>query len=152
MKISPLVAAICTAALLAAPAGYAQETPSSATQADLGPMPMPDAVATDGPADNPAIPSKVIQATVTGYASGADGGAVGSLTASGVRTHWGTVAADWRLYPFGTRLQIESFPNVIFVVEDTGGSVRGNIVDIWFPDLSIAEGFGTKSLKLTVLQ
>jgi 3D (Asp-Asp-Asp) domain-containing protein len=74
------------------------------------------------------------------------------MTASGVRTHWGTVAADWHVYPLGTRLQIEGFPNVIFVVEDTGGGVRGNIFDVWFPDLSTAVAFGTKSLKVTVLQ
>ncbi len=156
MKISCLVAAVVTAVFLAAPAVYAQETPSTATQTDAGPVQtLPDAVtstSTDGATDSPAIPLKVVQAIVTGYANGADGGAVGSMTASGVRTHWGTVAADWRLYPLGTRLEIEGFPNVIFVVEDSGGGVRGNIFDVWFPDLSTAVGFGTKSLKVTVLQ
>jgi 3D (Asp-Asp-Asp) domain-containing protein len=113
---------------------------------------MPDVLSPDAPADVTVIPAKVVQAIVTGYANGADGGAVGSMTSSGIRTHWGTVAADWRLYPFGTRLQIEGFPNVIFVVEDTGGGVRGNIFDIWFPDLATAVAFGTRSLKVTVIQ
>jgi 3D (Asp-Asp-Asp) domain-containing protein len=154
LKISRFVAAVVTAAFLAAPRVSAQETPSTTTQADAAAVQAPQdaAPATDGATDSPAIPAKVIQATVTGYANGADGGAVGSMTASGGRTHWGTVAADWRLYPLGTRLQIEGFPNVIFTVEDSGGGVRGNIFDIWFPDLSTAVGFGTKSLKVTVLQ
>jgi 3D (Asp-Asp-Asp) domain-containing protein len=94
---------------------------------------------------------EVIQATVTGYATGGDGGGIGSVTATGVTTHWGTVAADWRLYPPGTRLQIEGFPNDVFTVEDSGGAVRGNVFDIWFPDLATAVAFGTKSLRVTVL-
>ena len=73
------------------------------------------------------------------------------MTASGVQTHWGTVAADWRLYPLGTKLQIEGFPNDIFTVEDSGSAVRGNVFDVWFPDLASAVAFGTKSLRVTVL-
>ena len=94
---------------------------------------------------------QTLLATVTGYATGSDGGAVGATTATGTATHWGTVAADWRLYPPGTRLQIEGFPNDVFTVEDSGGSVRGNVFDIWFPDQATAEAFGTKSLHVTVL-
>jgi 3D (Asp-Asp-Asp) domain-containing protein len=131
---------------------YAQETPGTSTQTDAGAVQTPDVVTPDGQTDSPVTAAKVVQATVTGYANGADGGAVGSMTASGARTHWGSVAADWRLYPLGTRLQIEGFPNVIFTVEDSGGGVRGNIFDVWFPDLSTAVAFGTKSLKVTVLQ
>jgi 3D (Asp-Asp-Asp) domain-containing protein len=126
LKISQLGAAVCTVLFFFASAVYGQEDPGTAVQT-------------------------VVQATVTGYANGADGGAVGSMTATGVRTHWGTLAADWRLYPPGTRMQIEGFPDDIFTVEDTGGGVRGNIVDIWFPELATAAAFGTKSLRVTVL-
>jgi 3D (Asp-Asp-Asp) domain-containing protein len=92
-----------------------------------------------------------VQASVSGYAEGADGGAVDSVTATGTFAHWGTVAADWRLYPPGTRLRIEGFPDDVFTVEDTGGAVRGNVFDIWFPDLPRAAAFGTKSLRVTIL-
>jgi len=93
-----------------------------------------------------------VDAIVTGYANGADGGAVGSMTASGTSTHWGTVAADWRLFPQGTRLTIEGFEDVIFTVEDTGSGVRGLIFDIWFEDLSVAQAFGTQRRKVTILR
>ncbi len=126
MKISRLGAAVFTALFFFAHVVYAQEDPGTAAQT-------------------------VVRATVTGYATGADGGAVGTLTATGVSTHWGTLAADWRVYPPGTRMQIEGFPDDIFTVEDTGGGVRGNIVDIWFPELATASAFGTKSLRVTVL-
>ena len=92
-----------------------------------------------------------VDAIVTGYANGADGGAVGTMTASGTSTHWGTVAADWRLFPIGTRLLIEGFEDVTFTVEDTGSGVRGLIFDIWFDDLAAAQAFGTQHRKVTIL-
>lgn len=153
MKISRLAAAVVAALYLGMPTAHAQDAPGTSTQADPTVVVQPaDGGTTDTPQDGSAAAARVIEATVTGYANGADGGAVGNMTASGVHTHWGTVAADWRLYPAGTRLQIEGFPNVTFVVEDTGGSVRGNFFDVWFPDLPTAVAFGTKSLKVTVLQ
>jgi resuscitation-promoting factor RpfB len=139
LTISRFWAAVFTASLLVAPAAHAQEAPTTELPAD--------AAVTEAE----LVGARVIQATVTGYANGADGGAVGTMTASGTRTHWGTVAADWRLYPRGTRLQIEGFPNDVFTVEDTGGAVRGNIFDVWFPDLPTAIAFGTKTLTVTVL-
>src|ERR1700730_14556215 len=125
LNFSLLVAAVITATSLLATPRYAQVVPPSDGQS--------------------------VQATVTGYATGGDGGAIGSMTASGITTHWGTVAADWRLYPLGTRLQIEGFPNDVFTVEDSGSAVRGNVFDIWFPDLATAVAFGTKPVRVTVL-
>jgi 3D (Asp-Asp-Asp) domain-containing protein len=92
-----------------------------------------------------------LEVTVVGYATGGDGGAVGSITASGTQVHWGTVAADWREFPPGTRLRIEGFEDVEFVVEDTGSGVRGKLIDIWFPDLATAQAFGTQRRLVTVL-
>jgi 3D (Asp-Asp-Asp) domain-containing protein len=96
-------------------------------------------------------PSYVFMATVTGYANGADGGAVGTTTATGTRTRWGTVAADWRLFPPGTRLQIEGFGDDVFVVEDTGSGVRGQLIDVWFPDVETAQAFGTQKRLVAIL-
>jgi 3D (Asp-Asp-Asp) domain-containing protein len=127
LKIRRFAAAFLAAALFAAPVAHAQESP---------------------PAGSGSV---VVQAVVTGYATGGDGGAIGTMTASGIPCHWGTVAADWRIYPQGTKLQIEGFPNDVFTVEDTGSAVSGNIFDVWFPDLPTAVAFGTKQLKVTVL-
>jgi peptidoglycan endopeptidase LytF len=88
-------------------------------------------------------------AMVTGYAVGA--GAVSSHTASGTAAHWGTVAADTHLYPFGTRLRIEGLGDTVFVVEDTGSAVRGNVVDVWYPDPASARQLGSKTRQVTVL-
>ncbi len=134
MILSRLVAAALMATSMLASTAYAQDAPTS-----------------DGQHEGGGGTSRVIQASVTGYATGSDGGAIGAMTASGTTTQWGTVAADWRLYPLGTRLQIEGFPNDVFTVEDSGGAVRGDIFDVWFPDLQAAVAFGTRSLRVTIL-
>jgi 3D (Asp-Asp-Asp) domain-containing protein len=104
---------------------------------------------TAAPASAPA--SRTISALVTGYATGGGGGRIGATTASGTRTHWGTVAADLKRYPFGTKMTIEGFEGTVFVVEDTGGAMHGDIFDVWFPDLASAAGFGTQRRKVTIL-
>jgi 3D (Asp-Asp-Asp) domain-containing protein len=141
LQISRLVAAAIAVTSLLAPSAYAEDATGAANPPDTSPG------QTQGAA---TAPPKVVQGTVTGYASGGSGG-IGTMTASGVQTHWGTVAADWRLYPLGTRLQIEGFPSDVFTVEDSGSAVRGNVFDVWFPDPAMAVAFGTKSLRVTVL-
>jgi 3D (Asp-Asp-Asp) domain-containing protein len=86
---------------------------------------------------------------VTGYALGA--GAVSTHTASGTTVHWGTVAADTRLYPFGTRMRIEGLGDTVFVVEDTGSAVRGNVFDVWCPDTATARQLGARTRQVTIL-
>ncbi len=100
-------------------------------------------------ASAPPSGTHVISALVTGYAPGA--GASSSHTASGTTTHWGTVAADTRLYPFGTRLRIQGMGDMVFTVEDTGSAVRGNVFDVWFPDAASARGIGPGTHQVTIL-
>jgi len=83
-------------------------------------------------------------ATITAYTI--QGG-----TATGSRTHWGTVAVDPRVIPLGSRLRIDGFDE-IFVAEDTGGGVRGNWIDIWFPDHMEALRFGIQSRRVTIIE
>jgi 3D (Asp-Asp-Asp) domain-containing protein len=88
-------------------------------------------------------------AMVTGYALGA--GAVSTHTASGTTAHWGTVAADPHVYPFGTRLRIDGLGDTVFTVEDTGSAVRGNVFDVWFPDAASARQLGATIRQVTIL-
>jgi 3D (Asp-Asp-Asp) domain-containing protein len=57
---------------------------------------------------------------------------------------------DPAVIPLGSRLLIEGFDNV-FVAEDTGGGVRGNHIDIFFPDYASAVRFGVQNRTVTVL-
>jgi 3D (Asp-Asp-Asp) domain-containing protein len=73
-------------------------------------------------------------------------------TTTGTTPRWGTVAVDPQVIPLGTRLLIEGFEGTIFVAEDTGGAVRGNLLDIWFDDGTAAGRFGTQTRAVTVLE
>jgi 3D (Asp-Asp-Asp) domain-containing protein len=70
------------------------------------------------------------------------------ITASNKRVRWGFIAMD--KVPFGTKVYIPFFKKV-FVVEDRGGAIRGNRIDIWMPDRKDAIKFGKKKLIVYVL-
>lgn len=70
------------------------------------------------------------------------------LTASGLYTGWGSVAAGQHV-PFGTRLYI---PNYGYgVVQDRGGAVYGNRLDVWLPSCWAAVQWGVRWLEVTWL-
>jgi 3D (Asp-Asp-Asp) domain-containing protein len=73
-------------------------------------------------------------------------------TASGGSVRRGIVAADRRVLPLGTKIQISAGAySGIYTVADTGGAVRGNILDIWVPSCAEANRFGRKTIKVSVL-
>jgi 3D (Asp-Asp-Asp) domain-containing protein len=71
-------------------------------------------------------------------------------TRTGTWTKWGTVAVDPNVVPLGSKLMIEGF-DTVFVAEDTGGGVKGNWVDIWFPSYWEAIQWGVQYRRITVL-
>ncbi len=52
------------------------------------------------------------------------------ITASGARVRPGTIAADTRLFPFGTIMYVPGYGYGI--VEDRGGAIRGHKIDLYF--------------------
>lgn len=69
---------------------------------------------------------------------------------SGVRR--GIVAADPRILPLGTRIQVSAGSySGTYTVADTGGAVRGRILDVWVPSCSEAVRFGRKSVTVSVI-
>ena len=74
----------------------------------------------------------------------------GTRTASGTPVRWGVVAVDPRVVALGSKVLIEGF-DTVFVAEDTGGAVRGNHIDIYFPDRAEAIRFGIQHRTVTVL-
>jgi LysM repeat protein/3D (Asp-Asp-Asp) domain-containing protein len=143
VPIGAAAAPVQTAGPAAPAAPVPQTAPAPAPQRAPAPAPASDA------APAPAASTSAISAMVTGYAVGA--GAVSSRTASGTQTHWGTVAADVRIYPFGTRLRIEGLGDTVFTVEDTGSAVRGNVFDVWYPDAASARRLGATKRQVSIL-
>ena len=126
-----------------------QSAPTRASAPAAAPTPTPRPAPAPAAASAPASGGRVVTAMVTYYWPGA--GASSSRTASGTTTHWGTVAADTRLFPFGTRLRIQGMGDTVFTVEDTGSAVRGNVFDVWYPDAASARGMGPGNRQVTIL-
>ena len=72
-------------------------------------------------------------------------GATGIILQSGVN-----VAADTSIYPMGTVLEIQDFGE--FIVQDRGGSIKGNRIDIYFDNHDEAIDFGVQTVKVRVVK
>lgn len=71
------------------------------------------------------------------------------ITANGNKVRKGIIAADTNVLPFGTKVYIEDLG--IFTVDDTGGDIKGNRIDIYMDNLNEAVKFGRQNKKLIVL-
>lgn len=73
-------------------------------------------------------------------------------TANGGGVRRGIVAADPRVLPLGTRIRlIAGSYTGIYTVTDTGGAVKGRILDIWMPSCVEAVRFGRKTVGVSVV-
>ncbi|WP_430609242.1 3D domain-containing protein [Enterococcus sp. DIV0876] len=59
------------------------------------------------------------------------------------------VAVDPSVIPLGTRLYVEGYGEAI--ASDTGGAIKGNIIDVHFPTNTQAEQWGRRTVKVTIL-
>ncbi len=78
------------------------------------------------------------------------------ITASGRKAEYGCVAVDPRVIPLGTKLYIEcsdgSFIYGHSVAADTGGAIKGNKVDLFFPSHQDALKFGRRAVNVYILE
>ena len=73
-------------------------------------------------------------------------------TASGAMVRRGIVAADPRILPLGTRISISgSSHSGTYLVADTGGVIKGRIIDIWVPTCGEAIAFGRRKMSVTII-
>ncbi|SFX28302.1 3D (Asp-Asp-Asp) domain-containing protein [Thermoactinomyces sp. DSM 45891] len=87
---------------------------------------------------------KMIMAETTAYTS-----KKGAKTASGKVARVGLVAVDPKVIPLGTKLFIEDYG--MAVAADTGGAVKGNIVDVYFNSEAECRKWGRKDKKVYIL-
>lgn len=74
-------------------------------------------------------------------------------TRSGVWVEKGVIAADPRVLPLGTVVQVNAGKySGVYTVHDTGGKIKGNRVDVWMPTNKEARRFGRRNVKLVVLR
>lgn len=68
-------------------------------------------------------------------------------TANGGGVRRGIVAADPRVLPLGSRIFVSAGPwSGNYTVTDTGGAIKGRILDIWVPSCGEAIKFGRRSI------
>jgi len=78
----------------------------------------------------------------------ATGYSIRGTTATGLPTARGVVAVDPSVIPLGTKLSIPGYGEG--VAADTGGAVRGNVIDLWFPSLTEALAWGRRTVTITL--
>lgn len=62
-----------------------------------------------------------------------------------------TIAVDPKIIPLGSKIYIPQF-NTIFIAEDTGGSIKGNKIDIFMSDYKTCMQWGIKNITIYVLE
>ena len=73
-------------------------------------------------------------------------------TATGSSVRRGIVAADPRVLPLGSRVQLDAGAySGTYTVADTGGAVKGRKLDIWMPSCGEAVRFGRRNVKVSRL-
>ena len=77
------------------------------------------------------------------------------ITATGTTVHWGTVAVDPKLIPYGTKMFIVSndgsFVYGLSAAEDCGGSIKGKRVDLYMPTTKQCFSFGVRNCTIYFL-
>ena len=110
-----------------------ESTDGSEPSAPASPSPAPAA-----PADGAGTQMTVL---ATGYS-------LSGTTSTGMPVGWGVVAVDPSVIPLGTRLSIPGYGDG--VAADTGGAVRGNVIDVWFPTRAQALAWGRRTVTITL--
>jgi peptidoglycan DL-endopeptidase CwlO len=110
---------------------------SPASSGSSGSSGSPPAVPTAAPAG----PGTQLTVQSTGYA-------LRGTTATGIPTSWGVVAVDPSVIPLGTRMTVPGYGEG--VAADTGGAVKGLIIDLWFPTREQALAWGRRTVTITL--
>ena len=73
----------------------------------------------------------------------------GNPTATGVWPREGLIAVDPRVIPLGTEVYVEGYGHAI--AADTGGAIKGNIIDVFFPSLQRCIQWGRRPVVIHIL-
>ena len=95
---------------------------------------------------DPAAPAstdggRTITVTATGYA-------MAGRTAAGLRAGWGVAAVDPSVIPLGSHMTVPGYGEA--VAADTGGSIVGATIDLWFPTATQANAWGRRTVTVVV--
>jgi len=132
-RIAAIEARAQTAEQKTAEMSPSTQPPATAVAATVDTAFVSDPIAMSGP--------RTITVSSTGYS-------IRGRTSTGMQTSPGVVAVDPAVIPLGTRLTIPGYGTGI--AADTGGSVHGNVIDLWFPTMQQARAWGRQTVTITI--
>ncbi|WP_421662942.1 LysM peptidoglycan-binding domain-containing protein [Lysinibacillus telephonicus] len=95
--------------------------------------------------------SKVITVEATAYTASCEG--CSGITSTGINLKENpdakVISVDPSVIPLGSKVYVEGYGEAI--AGDTGGSIKGNKIDVFIPSKQDAADFGVKQLKVTIL-
>jgi len=92
---------------------------------------------------------KMIVMSATSYSPDPSENGGSSRTSTGLRIGHGIVAVDPNFIPLGTKLYIEGYGYA--VAGDTGGAIKGNRIDLGHDSRGASNRFGTRKVKVYIL-
>lgn len=98
-----------------------------------------------------SVSGEVMYMEATAYScnEGSIGGGYVTALGQNLQTNPMAVAVDPNVIPLGTRLYVEGYGEAI--ASDTGGAIKGNIIDVHFSDPSQLSAWGRRTVKVTIL-
>ena len=88
---------------------------------------------------------------VTAYCGGSCcNGKWAGQTASGVKPVEGVTCAAGNQYPFGTKIELDGLGT--YIVQDRGGAINGNRIDIFMNNHDAANKFGKRTVTGRVIK
>ncbi|MED4476185.1 3D domain-containing protein, partial [Oceanobacillus caeni] len=94
----------------------------------------------------------VIQATATAYTANCDG--CSGITSTGVDLNANpnakVIAVDPSVIPLGSKVYVDGYGYA--VAADTGGSIKGNKIDVHVPTKAEAYKWGNRTVNVTILK
>jgi 3D (Asp-Asp-Asp) domain-containing protein len=70
------------------------------------------------------------------------------ITSDGTKAKKGTIAADISRYPYGTKMYVPGYG--WGEVHDIGSAIKGDHIDVFFPDEEDAKAWGRKYLEVII--
>lgn len=87
---------------------------------------------------------KVMQVVSTAYTH------TGHRTATGIYPYKGIAAVDPQVIPLGTKFYVENYG--LAIAADTGGSIKGNRIDVFFDTYSEAINWGRRTVNIYIVE
>ena len=90
---------------------------------------------------------RTVQAT--GYSTQQRGLSTHTATGIDLRVNPRVIAVDPRVIPLGSLVEVQGLG--VYIAGDTGGAIKGNIIDIHYPTVGQALNWGRRNVKIRVI-